>query len=255
MYELFFKGHTYDMEDNYPKRKISEEERFQSDYFSYFKQPENATRYTPAVYFIEEAFKERSYSLLDLGCGNGALLKYLPSRCEYVGVDRSEYAIKYCLDLYSNNTFVCQDLSEFLRKLATENKKFDAVMLCGMIYHTVDKESEQHKNEQEIIQFSLDKIVTDKGYPIVIVGLNYGDRPDRSLFVRAEWIHKLVGKMLKTAKANIVYDNLSLQMGLEKKLGQQKAIPDWFVQDSSADYSSKFDGTYMASWTFIASPS
>jgi trans-aconitate methyltransferase len=110
------------MVDNYPERKISEEERFQSDYFSYFEQPENATRYTPAVHFIEEAFKERSYSLLDLGCGNGALLKYLPSRCEYMGVDHSEYAVKYCLDLYPNKTFVCQDLSIFLRNLATADK-------------------------------------------------------------------------------------------------------------------------------------
>lgn len=50
------------MEDKYPERKLSEEDRFKSDYFSYFEQPENATRYTPTVYFIEEAFKERSFS-------------------------------------------------------------------------------------------------------------------------------------------------------------------------------------------------
>ncbi|MDF5720182.1 MAG: hypothetical protein PUP91_06770 [Rhizonema sp. PD37] len=96
------------------------------------------------------------------------------------------------LNLYPSRTFVCEDLWVFLRKLATENKKFDAVVLCGMIYHTVDKESQQHKDEQEIIQFCLDKIINDKGYLVIIIGLNYGNHRDHSLFVRAEWLQKLV---------------------------------------------------------------
>lgn len=242
------------MEDNYPQRKMSEEERFQSDYFSYFEQPENATRYTPAVQFIEAAFQESSYSMLDLGCGNGALLKYLSSRCHYVGIDHSEFAVQYCLDHYPEKTFVCQDVSQFLPELAAKNERFDAVILSGMIYHTVDKESQQHKDEQEIIQFCLDKVVSDRGYLVIIVGFNYGDHPDHSLFVRAEWLLTLVEQLLKTTNATIVYENMSLQIGLEKKIAQQKVIPDWFVSDSFADYSSKFAGTYMASWTVIASP-
>ncbi|MGI2902533.1 class I SAM-dependent methyltransferase [Tolypothrix sp. VBCCA 56010] len=243
------------MKDNYPERKVSEEERFQSDYYSYLEQPENATRYTLPVHFLEDAFQKRSFSLLDLGSGNGALLKYLPSECDYVGVDHSEYSIEYCLKQYPNRTFVCSDLWVFMQKLATENKKFDAVVLSGMIYNTVDKESEEHKDEQEIIQFCLDKIISDKGYLVIIVGFSYGTHPAHSLFVRGEWLQKSVEKMLSTAKANIVYENMSLQIGLEKKIGQQKVIPEWFVQDASTDYSSKFPGTYRASWTFIASPS
>lgn len=89
---------------------------------------------------------------------------------------------------------------------------------------------------------------------VIIVPFAYGDHPSHSLFVRAEWLQKSVEEMLETAKAKIVYENISLQIGLDKKVRQQKSTPDWFVADSTADYSNKYAGTYMASWTFIASP-
>lgn len=54
------------------------------------------------------------------------------------------------------------------------------------------------------------------------------------------------------SKGKIDYENISLQIGLDKKVRQQKKTPDWFVADSAADYSNKYAGTYMASWTFIA---
>lgn len=53
----------------------------------------------------------------------------------------------------------------------------------------------------------------------------------------------------------IIYENISLQIGLDKKVRQQKQTPDWFVADRTADYSNKYAGTYLATWTFIASPS
>lgn len=237
-----------------PERKTSEEERFEDDYYSYLELPENSSRYKPAVGEVDDAFKQQSFSLLDLGCGNAALLKYLPERCDYLGVDHSEAAIEHCLKLYPNNKFVAKDLSLFLNELAAENKKFDAVVLSGLLFHTTDKETLEKKDDQEIIQFCLDKLISDKGYLVIIVPFAYGDHPSHNLYVRAEWLQKSVEKMLETAKAKVVFENITLLIGLEKKIRQQKAIPDWFVPDSSADYSNMYAGTYMASWTFIASP-
>ncbi len=235
-----------------PERVTSEEERFQDDYYSYFESPENVTRYTPTSGFLSNAFPENSFSLLDLGCGNGALSKYLPARCDYLGVDHSELAIEQCLKLHPNRKFVAKDLSLFMSELVEEKKKFDAVVLAGLLFHSVNKETQEKKDDQEIIQFCLNKILNNKGYLVLIVPFCYGDHPSHSLFVRAEWLQKSVEKMLEIANAKIVHENISLQIGLERKVRQQKVIPDWFVSDSSADYPSIFVGTYMASWTFIA---
>ena len=243
------------METQWSDRQISEEECFQTDYYSYFEQPENATRYTPSVYFLDEVFKQRPFSLLDLGCGNGALLKYLPARCDYLGIDHSEYAIKYCLDVYPKQKFVATNLFDFLPKLVADDKKFDVVMLSGMILYAVDKETQEIKDEQEIIQVCLDKILNKNGYLVIIVSFDYSAHPSRNLFVRAESLQKLVREKLEIAKGKIVYENMSLQLGLEKKIREQKVRPEWFVPDSSTDDSNKYAGTYMASWTFIATPS
>jgi len=236
-----------------PERKTSEEERFEDDYYSYFEAPENSTRYTPAASFLDNTFKDQPFSLLDLGCGNGALSKYLPARCDYLGIDHSEQAIEYCLNLYPNRKFIAKDLSTYLPQLAEENQKFDAVVLAGLLFHSVDKETEEKKDDQEIIQFCVNKILSERGYLVIIVPFCYGDHPSHNLFVRAEWLQKSVEKMIETANAKVIHENIALQIGLDKKVRQQKAIPDWFISDSYADYPSIFVGTYMASLTFIAS--
>lgn len=119
----------------------------------------------------------------------------------------------------------------------------------------VDKETLEQRDDRELVQFCLHKLISDRGYLVIIVPFAYGDRPSHNLYARAEWLQNLVEELLETAKAKIVYENISLQIGLDKKIRQQKKTPDWFVPDSTADYSNKYAGTYMATWTFIASAS
>ncbi|MBV9385037.1 MAG: methyltransferase domain-containing protein [Chroococcidiopsidaceae cyanobacterium CP_BM_ER_R8_30] len=245
---------TVFLEEPAPDRKTSEEERFEDDYYSYFESPENATRYTPSVWFLDGAFKQRTFALLDIGCGNGALNKYLPDRCDYLGIDHSQTAIEYCSKQYKNKSFLAKDVSILLPELSSKNRKFDVVVLSGVLFHTVNKETLEKKDDLALLQLCLDKIITDEGYLVIIVPFAYGKHPSHNLFVRAEWLQRSVEDIIKTAKAKIVYENISLQIGLDKKIRQQKKIPDWFVPDSNADYSNKYAGTYMATWTFIASP-
>jgi SAM-dependent methyltransferase len=242
------------MQDLPPDRNTSEEERFQDDYYSYLESPENAPRYKPTSCFLEDTFQGKSFSLLDLGCGNAALCKYLPENCDYLGVDHSELAVKQCLKLYPNKKFIAQDLSVLLPQMVEKKQKFDAVVLAGLLFHSTDKNTLEKKDDQEIIQFCLQNLVSEKGYLVIIVPFAYGNHPSHNLFARGELLQKLVEKMLKTAEANIVYENISLLLGLDKRIRQQKTMPDWFVPDSDADYANLYAGTYMATLTFISSP-
>lgn len=242
------------LEDTAPERKTSEEERFEDDYYAYFEQPENSKRYKPTAYFLDEAFEQRPFSLLDVGCGNAALIKYLPERCDYWGVDHSKLAIDGCLKRYPNKNFICQDLSQVLSELVAEKKKFDAIVLSGILFHAADKETLEQKDDRELVTFCLNQILSPDGYLAIIIPFAYGKHPAHSLFTRAEWLQNTAENLLETTKAKIVYGNLSLLIGLEEKVRQQKSIPDWFVSDDTADYPNRFAGTYMAAWTFIATP-
>ncbi|MGB3654359.1 MAG: class I SAM-dependent methyltransferase [Rivularia sp. (in: cyanobacteria)] len=236
-----------------PDRNTTEEERFQDDYYSYFESPENAPRYKPTVSFLNDAFPQESFSLLDLGCGNAALCKYLPERCDYLGIDHSELAIERCLKLYPQNKFVAADLSVKLPQMVEENQKFDAIVMAGLLFHSTDKNTLEKKDDQEIIKFCLQKLVSDRGYLVIIVPLCYGNHPNHTLFARAELLQNLVNSMVEKAGGNMVYGNISLLTGLDEKVRGQQTKPDWFVADSNADYANIYVGTYMAAWTFISS--
>ncbi|MEA5596191.1 class I SAM-dependent methyltransferase [Rivularia sp. UHCC 0363] len=236
-----------------PDRNTSEEERFQDDYYSYLESPENTPRYKPTVCFLNDAFPEESFSLLDLGCGNAALCKYLPERCDYLGIDHSELAIERCLKLFPQRKFVAADLSVKLAQMVEQNQKFDAIVMAGLLFHSTDKNTLEKKDDQEIIEFCLQKLVSDRGYLVIIVPFCYGNHPNHTLFARAELLQKLVNSMVEKAQGSMVYGNISLLTGLDERVRGQKTTPDWFVADSNADYANIYVGTYMAAWTFISS--
>ena len=85
----------------------------------------------------ESSIDER-FSLLDVGCGPGAIPQMILSdsnlkeRVAYVGVDQSENAIRYCRSrLPDNYVMICQDV---LRKALPEDY-FDVIMINEVVEH------------------------------------------------------------------------------------------------------------------------
>lgn len=74
--------------------------------------------------------------VLDLGCGPGYILEYLP-HVEYFGFDTEQRYIDYARKHYgARGRFHCEVFSE---ETAARMEQFDVILLMGLIHHIDDK--------------------------------------------------------------------------------------------------------------------
>ena len=73
--------------------------------------------------------------ILDIGCGPGYIVEYLP-KCEYVGFDLDERYIAYAKDHYGDrHQFHCRT---FDAEQVENFEKFDLVLMNGLLHHVDD---------------------------------------------------------------------------------------------------------------------
>ncbi len=77
--------------------------------------------------------------ILDIGCGPGTIVCYLPP-CDYLGFDLNPKYIEIAKARFPRAHFVCERVSHF--SLANE-KSFDVVLALGIVHHLDDAEAEQ----------------------------------------------------------------------------------------------------------------
>ncbi len=79
--------------------------------------------------------------LLDIGCGPGDILRYLPENVEYTGFDASHQYIEAAQKRYGNRaTFICEQVNTTNLK---EPSHFDIVLAIGILHHLDDAEALQ----------------------------------------------------------------------------------------------------------------
>jgi cyclopropane fatty-acyl-phospholipid synthase-like methyltransferase len=77
--------------------------------------------------------------VLEIGCGPGMIVDYLP-QVEYLGFDLSAKYIEMARRRFPQAEFVCERVSQF--SLA-QQQSFDAVLAFGVVHHLDDQEARQ----------------------------------------------------------------------------------------------------------------
>ncbi len=79
-------------------------------------------------------------SVLDIGCGTGVILDYLPNNIDYVGFDISYKYIKYAKNKYKKQgEFYCASITDNINSLSESS--FDFVISFGVIHHLSDEDA------------------------------------------------------------------------------------------------------------------
>ncbi|MGI9318178.1 MAG: class I SAM-dependent methyltransferase, partial [bacterium] len=82
-----------------------------------------------------------SHRILDIGCGTGMLLDYLPSTVRYFGFDGSKSYIEFAKKKYGDRgVFVHQELNE---SNVAQYSGFDRVVAVGLLHHLDDSQAIQ----------------------------------------------------------------------------------------------------------------
>jgi len=77
--------------------------------------------------------------ILEIGCGPGTILRYLP-RSEYIGFDLSAKYIAMAKKRFPHAQFVCERVSQFSLE---KHHSFDLVLALGIVHHLEDGEAKQ----------------------------------------------------------------------------------------------------------------
>lgn len=77
--------------------------------------------------------------ILEIGCGPGTIVGYLP-QVEYLGFDLSSKYIEMARKRFPQAQFVCERVSRFSLE---KQQSFDAVLALGVVHHLDDQEARQ----------------------------------------------------------------------------------------------------------------
>ncbi|MBI1858912.1 MAG: class I SAM-dependent methyltransferase [Candidatus Melainabacteria bacterium] len=149
--------------------------------------------------------------ILDVGCGPGSMLEFLPHDIQYVGYDMNPGYIASAKKKYlDRGKFYCE---EVLKMSVSDHASFDIVMAVGLLHHLNDQEV------LELLQIAK-KSLKPSGFlitcdPVYILNQSYIAKflisMDRGNFVRdSEGYVTLARSVFSSVDSLICYDLLKI---------------------------------------------
>lgn len=146
--------------------------------------------------------------ILDIGCGVGAIVPFLPEDIDYVGIDLSApYIAKAQKDYGGRRTFVCTDVSAADADMLGT---FDRAVAFGMLHHVPDDVADQVAAlVKRVVKpggrfFTIDPCYVPGQNPIAKLLIDN----DRGQFVRDEAGYRRIVSGLGNVKAKLHHDLL-----------------------------------------------
>lgn len=160
--------------------------------------------------------------MLDIGSGFGEIIKSLPAKVKYTGIERDEYLFNYLTEKYPERRFFFGDAELILGEI---EGKFDLVLLLSVLEHLKNPEEfinrikEKLKEKGEILIYTPSK----KSKGILYLGSKLGllskiaDQEHQNLFKKKDLIEKIESYGFHLIFQKNFFFGLSFFLVFEKK--------------------------------------
>jgi cyclopropane fatty-acyl-phospholipid synthase-like methyltransferase len=162
-------------------------------------------------YFVSQYLKPApNERVLDVGCGTGRYLEFMPNDVDYTGVDLSSQYIEFAKNKYkSRGTFICGDVSQ----MPNLKGAFDLVYATGLLHHISDENAVKlFQSVQPLLSpngrfITLDPTFIDNQSPIA----RFIIKQDRGQHVRHSSMYvELAKKIFNNVESEILNDFLRI---------------------------------------------
>ena len=220
---------------------------YTSDYFAYLEAPENASRFTVTADQLARLHPDGAFHVLDLGCGTAPLRGLLSPRCRYTGVDHDGAALARARRRHGDVELVEDDNVAFCQRQAEAGRRWDAVVLAGVLFHNVAAVGDADHHDDVAFLRVCRSITAPGGHAALVTPFAF-TMGSRSFWEQARWKHDAVTTLLHEAwpdRPPVVHQSITKQIGLAARIAEQTERPRWF-SDADEEAEDRFCGHEMA---------